>query len=111
MGGEVSRETRLGPPVLSVIHDCLVERLFERGFQVQLDLRNEEVNFKVREHRLRRVPFIGVVSDREIENDTVTVRRFGQKRQKTLGINELMERMDEEIAQKSLPPGFGPDTQ
>ena len=85
------------------------KRFFERGFRVSSDLRNEKVNAKVREYSLKKVPFIGVIGAREVENDTITVRRFGTKHQKTLGIEELMNLMDEEIRTKALPPGFGID--
>ena len=56
---------------------ALRERLKEEGFRVEQDLRNEKVNYKVREHSLQKVPMIGVLGDREVENDTVTIRRFG----------------------------------
>ena len=83
------------------------KRFFDRGFRVRSDLRNEKVNLKVREHSLQKVPFIGVIGGREVENDTVTIRRFGNKQQKTFAIDELMDLMEAEVASKSLPPGFG----
>jgi threonyl-tRNA synthetase len=83
------------------------KRFFDRGFRVRTDLRNEKVNFKIREHSLQKVAFIGVIGGREAENDTVTVRRFGNKHNKTMGIDELMDLMDEEIRSRALPPGFG----
>ncbi|MEE2756518.1 MAG: threonine--tRNA ligase [Myxococcota bacterium] len=83
--------------------------LFERGFRVQSDLRNEKVNFKVREHSLQKVPFIGVIGAREAENGTVTIRRFGSKQQQTLSLDEWIDGMEAEIASRALPPGFGLD--
>ena len=83
------------------------KRFFDRGFRVKSDLRNEKVNLKVREHSLQKVPFIGVIGGREVENDTVTIRRFGNKQAKTFAIDELMDLMEAEVASKSLPPGFG----
>jgi threonyl-tRNA synthetase len=83
------------------------DRFFERGFRVKTDLRNEKVNLKIREHSLQKVPFIGVIGGREAENGTVTVRRFGSKRNTTMSIDELMDQMDAEIASRALPPGFG----
>jgi threonyl-tRNA synthetase len=83
------------------------QRLFERGFRVEADLRNEKVNFKVREHSVQKIPFIGVIGAREAENDTVTIRRFGTQHQKTLSIDEWIDQMEAEIASRALPPGFG----
>ena len=85
------------------------QRFFARGFRVISDLRNEKVNLKIREHSLKKVPFIGVIGGREAENDTITIRRFGTKHQKTMPISELMDLMDAEISSKALPPGFGID--
>jgi threonyl-tRNA synthetase len=82
-------------------------RLFERGFRVKSDLRNEKVNLKIREHSLMKVPFIGVIGGREAENGTVTVRRFGSKKNTTMSIEDLMDLMDTEITTRALPPGFG----
>ena len=59
-------------------------RLESEGFKVVADNRSERVNFKIREHSLQKIPVIGVFGDREVENDTVTVRRFGSKKQSTI---------------------------
>ena len=57
----------------------LVEALEKQGFRVDLDLRNEKIGFKIREHTLRRIPYLLVVGDREVEEGTVAVRtREGQ---------------------------------
>jgi len=53
--------------------------LMRQGFQVSVDLRNEKIGFKIREHTLQRVPYLLVVGDREMETETVAVRtRTGQ---------------------------------
>ena len=53
--------------------------LRDQGFRVDLDLRNEKIGFKIREHTLQRIPFLVVVGDREAENGAVAVRtRSGQ---------------------------------
>ena len=50
------------------------EELREQGFRVDLDLRNEKIGFKIREHTLQRVPYLVVIGDRELENEQVAVR-------------------------------------
>ena len=53
--------------------------LMRQGFRVSVDLRNEKIGFKIREHTLQRVPYLLVVGDREMETETVAVRtRTGQ---------------------------------
>jgi threonyl-tRNA synthetase len=53
--------------------------LRDQGFRVDLDLRNEKIGFKIREHTLQRIPYLVVVGDREAENGAVAVRtRSGQ---------------------------------
>ncbi len=57
----------------------IAESLENKGFRVDLDLRNEKIGFKIREHTLQRVPFLLIVGDREVEEGTVAVRtREGQ---------------------------------
>jgi threonyl-tRNA synthetase len=52
----------------------IVQSLEKQGFRIDLDLRNEKIGFKIREHTLRRVPYLLVVGDREVEEGTVAVR-------------------------------------
>tara|TARA_R110000772_G_scaffold250631_1_gene365336 strand:+ start:25939 stop:27870 length:1932 start_codon:yes stop_codon:yes gene_type:complete len=50
------------------------DSLKNKGFRVQSDLRNEKIGFKIRDHTLRKVPFLLVVGDKEVETQTVAVR-------------------------------------
>ncbi len=52
----------------------IAENLKKQGFRVNSDLRNEKIGFKIREHTLQRVPFILVIGDREVADQTVAVR-------------------------------------
>ncbi|MGD8383935.1 MAG: threonine--tRNA ligase, partial [Lysobacterales bacterium] len=52
----------------------IAESLENQGFRIDLDLRNEKIGFKIRQHTLSRVPYLLVVGDREVENGTVAVR-------------------------------------
>ena len=69
------------------------------GIRIELDLRNEKINYKVREHSHAKVPAIFVVGGREAEQKTVTVRRLGSKAQETQGLEEAVQAIiDEAIA-------------
>jgi len=52
----------------------IAESLENQGFRIDLDLRNEKIGFKIRHHTLRRIPYLLVVGDREVEEGTVAVR-------------------------------------
>jgi threonyl-tRNA synthetase len=71
------------------------------GLRAELDLRNEKINYKVREHSLAKVPAIVVVGAQEIENRTVAIRRLGGKSQEVLALQEALDRLNEEAAPPS----------
>ena len=64
------------------------DELVAAGLRAELDVRNEKINYKVREHSLAKVPVILVCGRREAEEGTVNIRRLGDKDQKseTLGV-------------------------
>lgn len=79
-------------PIVSDIDDYaeeVVKKLQEAGLYAQSDLRNEKINYKVREHSLAKVPVIAVVGAKEKENGTVTVRRLGSENRKRLNLTIL----------------------
>ncbi len=82
---------------------ALAGRLRQQDLRVETDLRNAKVSYKIREHSLQKTPVILVLGNREIEQDTVTVRRFGSNVQQTLPVTELIERLRAEISSKRLP--------
>lgn len=71
------------------------------GLRVEADLRNEKINYKVREHSLAKVPYLLVVGKREAEEGTVAVRPLGtDARQEVLSLEALVERLKAE----AIPP-------
>ena len=61
------------------------------GLRVELDLANEKINYKVREHSLAKVPAIIAIGQREADDGTVSVRRLGSKRQEVLALREAVD--------------------
>ncbi|MCH8465371.1 MAG: threonine--tRNA ligase [Roseinatronobacter sp.] len=61
------------------------------GLRAELDLRNEKINYKVREHSVGKVPVILAVGAREVEDRTVSVRRLGETRTETVALDALVE--------------------
>jgi threonyl-tRNA synthetase len=72
--------------------------LCDGGFRAKSDLRNEKIGFKIREHTLQRIPYLLVVGDKEIENQTVAVRTRAGQDLGTMALPEFMKGLDAEIA-------------
>ena len=71
------------------------------GLRVETDLRNEKINYKVREHSLAKVPLLLVVGKREAEEGTVAVRRLGSdEHQKIMTLDEAIAA----FAAEAMPP-------
>ena len=66
------------------------------GLLVKTDLRNEKINYKIREHSVAKIPVIAVVGAKEKENRTVTVRRIGSDKQETFALDDLIKSLTEE---------------
>ncbi|MDC3157092.1 threonine--tRNA ligase [Candidatus Pelagibacter bacterium] len=71
----------------------LFEDLFKEGIQCEVDLRNQKINYKIREHSLAKVPFILVCGKKEVADNTVTVRRLGSEKQETIKRDDLIKNM------------------
>ena len=79
----------------------VVAKLQAAGLRAEVDLRNEKINYKVREHSLAKVPLLLVVGKREAEEGTVAVRRLGSdEHQKMMGLEEAIGLFSAE----ALPP-------
>src|SRR3984893_1338073 len=70
------------------------------GLRIELDLRNEKINYKVREHSLAKVPVLLVVGKKEAENRAVSIRRLGSQEQKVVGLDEALA----ELAAEAVAP-------
>jgi len=71
-----------------------------KGLRVELDLRNEKVGYKVREHSLAKTPVIAVVGRREAEQRQVALRRLGSDRQQLMGLDDAANA----LASEASPP-------
>jgi len=74
--------------------------LRQKGLRVDADLRNEKIGFKIREHTLKRVPYLLVLGDREMETNTVAVRTRSGEDLGSMGLDALLSRLDAEIASR-----------
>ena len=92
--------------VASIISDAddyvyeVVDALKAAGVQAEADIRNEKINYKVREHSVGKVPVILAIGAREVEERTVTVRRLGEKQTKV----EALESVISALSLEATPP-------
>ena len=77
------------------------ETLKNKGFRVAIDLRNEKIGFKIREHTLQKVPYLLVVGDKEVQAETVSVRKRGGEDLGSMGISALCEHISKDVGQFS----------
>ena len=66
------------------------------GLRVDLDLRNEKINYKVREHSLMKIPVMLVVGKKEAESESVSIRRFGSEKQTVMSLTDALASLVEE---------------
>ena len=71
----------------------LFKDLFKEGIKCEMDLRNEKINYKVREHSLSKIPFIIVCGKKEVEENSVTVRKLGSNKQETIKREDFIKNM------------------
>jgi threonyl-tRNA synthetase len=92
--------------VASIVSDAdeyvleTVEKLKAAGIRAEPDTRNEKINYKVREHSVSKVPLILAVGKKEVEDQTVTVRRLGEKHTKV----EPLEALITTLLAETTPP-------
>ena len=77
------------------------ETLKNKGFRVAVDLRNEKIGFKIREHTLQKIPYLLVVGDKEVQAETVSVRKRGGEDLGSMGISALCEHVSKDVGQFS----------
>ena len=76
------------------------KQLLEAGVRAELDIRNEKINYKVREHSVQKVPALFVVGAREAEEKTVAIRRLGSKAQNVVQLDQAVQ----DLATEAQPP-------
>jgi len=76
----------------------MAESLKKQGYRVDLDLRNETIGLKIREHAIQRIPYQLVVGAREVENNTVAVRTRNGEDLGSMPLDTFVERLEKDIA-------------
>jgi len=74
--------------------------LEQEGVRVKIDLRNEKIGFKIREHSMQRIPYLVIIGDKELEEQKITVRTQKGEDLGSLSIGDFAERIKQEIADR-----------
>jgi threonyl-tRNA synthetase len=75
----------------------VAKELKKDGFRVVLDLRNEKIGFKIREFTLKRIPYLLILGDKELEGQTVSVRTQAGELLGSMSVPELVQRLQIEV--------------
>lgn len=100
----LSPEQVVVAPIVSDFDDYaeeVVRKLKAAGIYAKTDLRNEKINYKIREHSVAKIPVIAVVGAKEKENGTVTVRRIGSDKQEVMKLDDFISALTEEAKMPS----------
>lgn len=87
-----------------VYADQVKDILDEKGFRVELDDRNEKVNYKIREAQLQKIPYMLVIGDREVDCGQVSVRNRQYGDLGGMALDEFALKIQEEVNNKALTP-------
>jgi threonyl-tRNA synthetase len=72
------------------------------GLRAEIDLRNEKINYKVREHSLAKIPVLMVVGKREAEEGKVSIRRLGSEKQEVMSLDDAIAALTAEATPPDL---------
>ena len=85
-----------GPSLVLLLAEAWLVRSRVRRARAEADVRNEKINYKVREHSLGKIPVIIAVGKRDEEAGTLAIRRLGEEGQKTFTLDEAVAALAEE---------------
>ncbi|CEG28162.1 threonine--tRNA ligase [Bacillus sp. B-jedd] len=73
------------------------EQLQMEGFRVELDNRDEKIGYKIREAQMQKIPYMLVVGDKEVEEEAVNVRKYGEQKSETMPFEEFLSKLNADV--------------
>ena len=67
------------------------------GINAEVDLKNQKINYKIREYSLSKVPLLLICGKKEVKNKSVTIRKLGSEKQETLSLNKAIDKISKKI--------------
>ncbi len=71
----------------------IFEEIFKEGINCEVDLRNQKINYKIREHSLAKVPLLFICGDKEIKEESVTIRKLGSEEQEKIKLAQAKSKI------------------
>ena len=78
----------------------IFEQCLKAGINTEVDLKNQKISYKIREHSLAKVPLILICGEKEVKGKSVTIRRLGSEKQETIKLDQAIKK----ISQKNQLP-------
>jgi len=74
----------------------IFEQLTKAGINTEVDLKNQKINYKIREHSLSKVPLLLICGEKEVKNKSITIRKLGSEKQETISLEQAIKNMSEQ---------------
>jgi threonyl-tRNA synthetase len=71
----------------------IFEEIFKEGINCEVDLRNQKINYKIREHSLAKIPLLFICGDKEVKEKSVTIRKLGSEKQEKIKLNKAISKI------------------
>ena len=82
--------------------DEIRKQLFEHRFRVDIDFSNNSFNKKIRTNTINKIPNMLIIGNKEVEEQTITLRRYGQEEQETLPLSVFITSLKKEVAERTI---------
>ena len=69
----------------------MFEQFIKAGINCEVDLKNQKINYKIREHSLAKVPILLICGRKELDTSTITIRRLGSEKQETMNLDKSVQ--------------------
>ena len=80
--------------------NLVYQKLCEAGFRAELDSRNEKLGYKLREHVIKKIPYMLILGQNEVDNNTVSYRKVGTEETVTVSIEEFIKLLQSDVDNK-----------
>jgi len=74
----------------------IFEQLTKAGINTEVDLKNQKINYKIREHSLSKVPLLLICGEKEVKNKSITIRKLGSEKQETLLLDQAIKKISQQ---------------
>ena len=74
----------------------IFEQMMKAGINTEVDLKNQKINYKIREHSLAKVPLLLICGEKEVKSNSITIRRLGSDKQETIPLNEAIKNISKQ---------------